>query len=177
MTIADVFAALSILILVGIGIPSLLTLLSLLFPETVEHAKEQVSAKPLRTLGRGVLVVVGFIVLAGFSKNVLAGPGHLLVVLTIFGLLSLAMIGGAGIIRQLSELWCQKTKTPNSVQTMFATTFLVELSILVPLVGWFVVLPAVFLTMLGAGVSAVLHRKHESNVGYQVPTQHVPGVG
>jgi hypothetical protein len=156
MAIADVLAAVAALIVVGIGFPALLMLMSLCFPVAVERASLHVGVRPVRALAQGVAAFVALTVAAGVLKNL--GPlGPLAAFLTFLCGLSLAMLGAAGVARHLAGAYRrQETAHPRDV---FLGGVLIEMTSAVPLVGWFVVLPVSLLMMLGAGCAVVLRRR------------------
>jgi hypothetical protein len=157
MSIADVFLAIISLILLGMAFPSLLFLLTLSFPKLVEQTKEEIEKNALRNFFRGILIFgLTAILLVSFFN--MPGPSKLLALLIFLITLSTTMIGGAGLINHLANKYEIFSKSQKSVTNIFYSTFFLELAVLLPFVGWFIVLPATFCLMLGAGSKTILRR-------------------
>ncbi|MBL8148457.1 MAG: hypothetical protein JNN15_00840 [Blastocatellia bacterium] len=158
MTIADLLAIVSGLILVSLGFISIFIVIRITFPEKVKEADQYISEKPVRTLLRGSLT---FLLFSIITILLLALPFPLL---KLFGFISLilglvvTMFGGAGLISHLSKRFDQHFygKTTTSLRSYLLASLAVEFSILLPIVGWFALLPMVFLMMLGAGSRVLL---------------------
>ncbi len=155
MTIADVLAIVFGLVLVCGGLASLAVLLGALFPETINRAGHHAGSHPIRMGFLGGFAFFGILFVAViFSK--LPGLGHLLALITLVTGLTVAMIGGAGVIRRLAT---KLSPTPQNIsfQELVKTAAVLELTMLIPFVGWLVVLPVTFAVMLGTGLRALLH--------------------
>lgn len=155
MTIADVLAALVGLALLCGGLAALAVLLQTLFPDTITRAADHAGNRPVRmgVLG-GFSFFLFFISIILFGK--VPGIGHLLALLTLLTGLSIAMLGGAGVIRRLSEKLPQNQHS-NGFIGLLQSAAILELTFLIPLVGWFIVLPITFAVMLGTGLRTLFH--------------------
>lgn len=155
MTIADVLAVVVGLALLCGGLAALAVLLQTIFPDAIARASRHAGDKPVRMGllgGFSFFLFLFFIVV--FGK--LPGIGHLLALLTLLTGLSIAMIGGAGVIRRLSEKLPQGQHSQGFIG-LFQSAAILELTFLIPLVGWFVILPVTFAVMLGTGLRTLLH--------------------
>ncbi|MEW6735918.1 MAG: hypothetical protein AB1489_31785 [Acidobacteriota bacterium] len=158
MTMADVLAVISGLIIVGLGIPALLALLTIFFPKAVAQASHQIGSKPLRIFFRGLITfILFFLVIVTLGKANFGLLKFFSLIVTLAGL-SLAMLGGAGLANQLAARYRALNNEQHSLLDLFPSTVLIELAAVLPLIGWFVVLPITFLLMLGAGCNTVLRR-------------------
>ena len=164
MTMADVLAVVVALIVVGVGFPALLVLVTLSFPGAVERAEAHAGARPVRALARGVFALVCLVTAAALLGNVLAGPGRLLGAVLLLGGLSVSMVGAAGLARHMAAAYRGLTGSRLPLPDLVAGAVLIELATVVPLVGWFVVLPVTFLIMLGSGCGALLRRRTSAAV-------------
>lgn len=155
MTIADVLAIVFGLVLVGGGLASLAVLLGVLFPETINRAGHHAGSHPIRMGFFGGFAFFGILLVAVILGKV-PGVGQLLALITLVTGLTVAVIGGAGVIRSLAA---KLSPTPQTIsfQELVKTAAILELAMLIPLVGWFVVLPVTFAVMLGTGLRALLH--------------------
>lgn len=162
MSMADVLAVISGLILVGLAFPSLLLVITINFPQLVEHTSYQVENRPVRNIFRGLgLFFVLFIMLGFFA--VVPGPGKLLALGVLLIGLSLAIFGAAGIVNLLANRYEKSFNVPKSFSSLAFSSIFLELAFVLPLVGWFVVLPISFLLALGA-ISKALSEKAMAKV-------------
>lgn len=155
MTIADVFAVVFGLALLCGGLAALAVLLQTLFPAAIARAADHAGNKPVRMgfLG-GFSFLLFFFFIVVFGK--IPGVGHLLALMTLLTGLSIAMLGGAGVIRRLSEKLPQNPHSKGFIGLLQSAAIL-ELTFLIPFVGWFVILPATFAVMLGTGLRTLFH--------------------
>ncbi len=155
MTIADVFAVVVGLALLCGGLAALAVLLQTLFPNAIARAADHAGNRPVRMGFLGGFAFVFFflsIVIAGK----LPGIGHLFALTVLLTGLSTAMLGGAGVIRRLSEKLPQNQHS-NGFIGLLQSAAILELTFLIPFVGWFVILPATFAVMLGTGLRTLFH--------------------
>jgi hypothetical protein len=158
MTMADVLAVVVALIVIGVGFPALLVLVSLSFPRAVDRAQIHASARPVRAFAQGTLALVCLVTAASLLASVLAGLGKLLGALLLLGGLSVATVGAAGLARHLAAAYGRQTSSRLPLPDVLVGAALLELAAIVPLVGWFVVLPVTFLIVLGSGCAVLLRR-------------------
>lgn len=168
---ADVFAVAVIFILFGLTFPGLLTGYWLLFPGITERARRRIE----RTPGRSFLLGV-------FTFGLLAVPIFILLALPIAPLQALGWFsvllafafvgfGGAGLAAAMASRFgghSQALSGPQFVRGAVALT----LAIGFPLVGWFVLLPVLIITGLGATVFAML--RWQPSPKTVVPSAPVP---
>jgi hypothetical protein len=173
---ADVLAVVVALAVFGVGFPALLTLASLCFPGAVDRAERNAGVRPVRSLVLGAAALFVVVAAAAVLGNALGGPGKLLGAVGLLGGLGVAMVGGAGLARHLAGAYRRQTGSGPRVPDVVAGAVLLELASALPLAGWFVVLPAAFLVMLGAGCAAVLRWRPRAAaerpaIGYQPQAQ------
>jgi hypothetical protein len=151
MTIGDVLAVIAAVSLLGASWAATLLLAALAFPERTLRAQQRVEAAPGACLLRGLLalLVIGLPALAlGQSP---AGPVRLVAGALWAGLAAIAALGGAGVVRLLGErIESAGTQMPPFAALTRATLLFVTAGFL-PLVGWFLVVPAAALVSLGGG--------------------------
>jgi hypothetical protein len=156
---ADILAIVSGLTILGVAFPALWIILRLTFPAVVERASQCAGSKPGSALLKGLLAFILIFLLAvvlGKNPHGLSKFFSLLVLLT--GL-SLSMLGGAGLVDHLAGRFKKLTGTDHPILELFSSAILIELASVLPLVGWFVVLPVTFLIMLGSGCEALLKQR------------------
>ncbi|MBX7223731.1 MAG: hypothetical protein K1Y36_27705 [Blastocatellia bacterium] len=175
MTIADVLAFALGLIIVGVGFPALFLLLSFFFPKAVERSARQVKHHPGRSCALGLGLLVGLLLLVGIGKA-LPVAGKLWMLLSLVGGLGILMLGGAGMALFVAERFAERLTGQASLKHYFQAVLLVEVSFLLPVIGWFGVLPVMVLTMLGAGAAALVPPGQPANVPTpQPPVMPFPG--
>lgn len=159
MTLADVLAVISGLALAGAGFASLAVILSLLKPRALERAGARAIERPVVSASLGLLIFFASTVVWGTLLKVPVPPARLLAVAGILTMLCLAALGGAGLASRLGRAYAGRTGPATSLDGVLRGVFLLEGAALLPIVGWFVVLPAAFLVCLGAGFHAALWRR------------------
>lgn len=157
MSIADIVAIIASLILIAFAFPALLFLITLTFPKLAERSKEQIETSPLSSMFLGLVIFVVLFFATVILFNI-PGPAKLLALIILLATLSVAMVGGTGLINQLANKYEAFSSSPKSVANIFYSAFFLEFAVLLPLVGWFVVLPIIFCLMLGAGSKSILRR-------------------
>jgi hypothetical protein len=157
MIMADILAVLSGLILIGLAFPSLIILLSLIFPQAVENARELIGEKPKRLLLKGAFTFIIIFVCLIILGNASVGPLKLIGLILILTGFSFSMIGGAGLVKQLSWRYKEISGSDQPLKNIIISSLMLELATALPIVGWFVVLPLSFLIMLGAGYETFLY--------------------
>lgn len=151
---ADVYAVVFFLIGLFLSVPALLLALTLLLPRVTERAEIRLRRTPVKCFFAG-LPILGFVLLffgaASGAGGVVAGLGFI-----VLGLgMAAGSIGGAGMMRLLSgKLGRLAGDTP--WKNMLRGAFIFELACLVPVVGWFVFLPLIATTTLGAAAFALV---------------------
>jgi hypothetical protein len=156
MTMADILAVVSGLILLGIAFPALLIILTLSFPQAVERASLLVGTNPRRLLWKGLLVLLLLFFTILILSKAFIGISKPFVLLGLLSGLSMTMLGGAGLINQLAGRFKKLSGSDRPILGLFFSALLIEFSAALPLVGWFVVLPVTLLIMLGAGCETIL---------------------
>lgn len=155
MTLADVLAVAAGLAIAGAGFASLSVILSVLLPRAVSRARDQAERRPGRSVAIGALAAVTTAIAAGAFWRAPAPPLHVGAVFTILFALGLGVLGGAGLSAALG-LRAVQGSGPAGVRDLLRGALLLESAALLPLVGWFIVLPASLLLALGAGVATLL---------------------
>jgi hypothetical protein len=165
MTMADIVAIASALLIIGLGFPALLMLITLIFPNAVGEISQQVGARPLRALGRGLLAFLLLTILITVTWHIPNGLFKLFSLSLLLGGFSLAMIGAAGLNNQLALRFGALIGNDRSVGNIICSALLIELAAALPLIGWFVIIPVVFLMMLGSGCQLLLPRRSSQAAG------------
>lgn len=155
MSMADVLAVISGLIIVGLAFPSLLLLITINFPQLVERTAQQTETKPIRNIFTGAAISIGLLFTLGvFAKA--PGPIKLTALSILLTGFSIAMLGAAGLVSLLAKRYENFFNAPKSLSSLAFSAIFLELAFVLPIVGWFVVLPISFFLMLGASSKALI---------------------
>lgn len=154
--IGDVTTVFAILAALGIVFPGLLLAWSLLTPGMVDRSRERVRRTPWKSMFFGVFLLMVASVPIGVL-NALGGPFQFLAYASAFVLMTLASMGAAGLASSMGERLRGQGVQVTSPGALLRGAVALEFAVVFPIIGWFIVLPFVFLLSLGASVLAVLH--------------------
>lgn len=163
MILADVFKYVFLVLGVLVVIVSYWLATTALFPAAVERARVAYGARPMRLIATGALatiplVLLGLVLLNAAPNAALKLAGAVSVALP----LVLGLAGSAGLSERVGRglVHAEDARTPwrRSLRggSVLALTFLL------PIVGWFVVLPMVLMSGCGAVLLAMRHRPESS---------------
>lgn len=132
------------------------------FPAAVDRCRQAYQTRPILSmvLGGGVGIPGTVLAVLFFSSG---NPfGQFLGFSTLFLLLSLAILGAAG----LASLIGHRLKSPQDAQQpwkrVYRGAIVLAITFLFPFVGWFLVLPVTFLSGFGAALMSLKWRKKQS---------------
>jgi hypothetical protein len=161
---ADILAIVGIVVLVGAAQVGLVITLCLLFPARVEAASARLQQHPWRSLlmgsGAALVLALPVVVLLSLPAGVAKFLGWALVV----GALAVSGIGASGLVRLLARrMASQGMADTGTLGTLVRSCLALELAILLPVVGWFVLLPLVTAAGFGASLHALRRTASTSN--------------
>jgi hypothetical protein len=160
MTLADVLAVVSGLSIAGAGFASMSVILSLFAPRAVERARGRIANRMGRSFLLGLLLFLAVLTVAGRLLKA-AWPGaHIAALALILCGFSLAALGGVAMASALARRARagSAAEVPLTLRDLLRGVFLLETAVLLPIVGWFVLLPTTFFISLGAGLHSALRR-------------------
>lgn len=158
MTIGDVLAVIAAVVLVAASWGSTLLVVSLAFRSKAAAAENRIVSAPGSSFATGFAVIVVVGIAAALLNRSHAGPVRIGAGALLTGLAVLAAVGGAGIIRLLSER-IQETGSPmQPFTTLTRSAALYVFAGLVPIFGWFVITPVAACLSVGGGIAAMLGR-------------------
>jgi len=158
---ADILAIFGILVLLGGAQAGLVITVCLMFPARVEAACARLEQHPWRSLllgsGAALVLALPVILLLSLPAGVAKFIGWALAV----GALAISSVGASGLVRLLARrMASQGMAEAGSLGTLVRASLALELAIVLPVVGWFFVLPLV----TAAGFGASLHALRRSAV-------------
>lgn len=155
MIMADVFKILFLILGMLICTVSYWLMFTALFAPAVYRAQQALATTPKRMFFVGLLV--GLPILAvGFALAAKgAGPLKLLGVGILLLLTSAALFGAAGLVRMVGQGLCTAQQPRSNGYLVLRGGAVVSIACVLPLVGWFLLLPAVLILGVGATVHAL----------------------
>lgn len=152
MTIGDVFAAVSIIIGLGLSGWALLVGLALIFTQFAAQAQGHLENAPGAAFGTGLALVatigVGAVALLNAPNGLLKLVGWLLLLV----LIVLSALGAGGLALLLNHRIRGMEPELSPFRALCRGAALLALAGLMPVLGWFVVTPLVIITALGASI-------------------------
>ena len=164
----NTFGLLFVFIFGGIGLISILVVISLLLPIPIERTQVALKASPGRSFLLGLInfLCVGvldalFIWLAQLTSSIKVVGGILVI---IGGLITLALVLLAFLgLASLADLLGHRMGEPkNEFHAIMRGGALLFLAGFTPFIGWFAFTPLVILIALGAAIQALLRRKEKA---------------
>jgi uncharacterized protein involved in cysteine biosynthesis len=153
---ANITAVFGILFILGVAFPGLLTAWWLLFPATVERARLRLDRTPWRCFWLGgvltAILVVPIIGLLALPFGPAKFMGWALVAVT----LTVSALGAAGLAAKMGERLAARAGNVSLAGAFLRGAVALELAAAFPVVGWFIFIPLVIVTALGATAFALL---------------------
>lgn len=151
MIMADVFKILFLILGTLVTIVSYWLLFEALFSQTVERARRQYETRRLRTalVGLGIsapLFIAGLALLSGHAAVKLAG------VVVLSTLILVGLLGSTGLVRHIGLQLNSTTDATHAWRRVLRGGIVLSITFVLPIVGWFFVLPLT----LASGVGAVV---------------------
>lgn len=159
VTIGDSFAIVALLGGICLSAWALIMAVALVFPTKAALGRERLVHKPWASFLIGMLMWASVGVL---SIALLASPvplAKLLGWIGILGLSAIAAIGSAGLATLASERLRAMAPDSTPYASLTKSTATIVIAGLVPILGWFLIVPFLMFASTGAGVAALRHRE------------------
>lgn len=152
MSLGDVALIFGLLVLLGVALPGLALTWGLVCPGVVARSRVRLERTPGRSflLGLAALGVGVALVAIGFAMGPVVGW---------FGLgllLAVASVGAAGLAALMGERLRAEGGAASPAGALLRGAIALELAVVVPVIGWFVLLPLGTIVMLGSATFALL---------------------
>jgi len=153
--LADTIILVLLIIVLGIATAALTTLCSVLFPTIVNQSRRHLVQAPIRMFVIGLInfTFFGFIAGAVASLGQLGGLIGLIITTILFSYVAVGLTGVAKLIGERLRL-----DDGQPLRQLVAGTVVLELAALMPVVGWFAVLPVAAFGGYGAVVATLVER-------------------
>jgi hypothetical protein len=156
---ADVYAVFGTLLALGIAFPGMLAAYWLLFPTQVETAGQRLTKKPGKTflvgLAAAIAVAIPITLLFVIGMPFTNFLGALCLVI----ILAIAAIGAAGIVLKMAGRLEDIIGAEKPMRNFIGGAVALELAVIFPIIGWFLIIPVTLITSLGAAVWSLLGKK------------------
>ena len=157
---SDNITILGALIVLGLSYPATLTACWLLFPERVESARIKIIEEPKRSFWIGVLAAFVAAIPGAFFFAVQAQFFQILGWIWLAVVLGFASLGSAGIAADLGlRLNWKNDGAFLSLGAFLRGALIWELSAILPLIGWVLVIPVGTLLSLGGTIRTFIKKK------------------
>ncbi|MBX3176388.1 MAG: hypothetical protein KF886_03430 [Candidatus Hydrogenedentes bacterium] len=154
MIMADVFKILFLILGMLLCTTCHWLLFGALFPGAVARVQGMAVTRPVRALLTGALAGVPALLLGLGLAAQGAGPLKLAGVLILSGLVLLALFGATGIVRRVGQGLSEGGPARASGAVVLRGGAVVSTACVLPVAGWFVLLPAILIVGLGAALMA-----------------------
>jgi len=159
MIMADVFKILFLILGMLICTVSYWLMFSALFGRAVARAQQALATRPWRTFFNGILAGAPLILLGIAMASNGAGPIKLLGVTLLMALVAAALFGSTGLVWMVGRGLGNPQLPSHTGALVFRGGSVVSIACVFPLVGWFLVLPAVLIAGFGAALHVLRSRR------------------
>jgi hypothetical protein len=172
MSLGDVALIFGLLLLHGVAMPGLALTWGLLCPGVVGRSRARLARTPGKCflLGLAGMVLGALLVAACFAAGPVAGWFGLGLLLTH------ASVGAAGVAALMGERLRSEGLAASPAGALLRGAVALELAVIVPVIGWFVILPLGTVAMIGAATFALLRWQPRASAPPPLawPTPHSP---
>ncbi|MEE9216352.1 MAG: hypothetical protein V3U32_02855 [Anaerolineales bacterium] len=151
---ADVYAVFGTLLALGIIFPGMLVAWSLIFPGTVGRAGSRIERTPWRCLGLGLALAIPIGFTVAILLSIALGPANFLGAALVVSSLAVASLGASGMAGMMGRRLL--TENTSEAGSFLRGAIALELAAAFPVIGWFLAIPLITLSSLGAAAFAVL---------------------
>lgn len=139
-------------------------LMGLLFPNPVRRAERRILERPGRSFATGLLfwVVSAFLTISLLQAK--AAPAQILGWLCAGPMLACSIFGGAALARLAGSRIREEAPDAPRLLCVLGGALCVTLAGLLPVIGWFVILPLSGFTAIGAGLWALAPRRQRNSI-------------
>lgn len=162
VTIGDSFAVVALLGGICLSAWALIMAVALVFPSKAAQGRDRLVGKPWASFFIGMLMWASIGVV---SMGLLASPlplAKLVGWVGILALASIAAVGSAGLATLASERLSAMAPDATPYASLSKSTATIVIASLVPVLGWFLIVPFLVFASTGAGVAALRHRAVET---------------
>ncbi len=160
---------------IAAGLVGLMVWTALLFPGPTTRAGSTLEARPVRCFGIGVVITLLLGAPALALLNAPNGLAKLAGWALLFPLVVLLAVGLSAMARLLGERLRLLSPALTPLGGLVRGAITLELPMILPFVGWFVLAPLIAITVIGAGTTGCFRRKSTGRHGE--PPTNKPSAG
>jgi hypothetical protein len=149
MNLGYVALGFGLLLLVGIAFPGLLVVLAQIVPKRVADVADRLELAPRRCFGVGMLLSLIIVPVLLVLTRLPSGAMQLLGWLLVLMLVLLICVAAAGLAMLLGKRMLGSSAGADS-QTLLRGAVALELAVVMPFLGWFLLAPLLTIWLLGA---------------------------
>lgn len=153
---ADVYIVVFSILGILITLPALFVTLNLMMPRVTTDISVRLEQTPGKSFVLGVPVAVAFLLWILITSQINFGPVQATAVMAAILGMGLGTIGAAGMARFIGKRLKPISNQGSDLRDLVWGAVIYELACLVPIVGWFLFLPLVSVTVMGAAVFGLL---------------------
>ena len=159
MIMADVFKILFLILGMLLCTVSYWLMFQALFSGSVERCRTALLARPYRVFMTGVLIGVPVFLFGAILLSNGAGPLKFLGGAILVAQTTLALFGSTGLIRHIGEQLSDRSVHSRPGLTVLRGGAVVFIACVLPIVGWFLLIPVVLIAGFGAGIRLLWARR------------------
>lgn len=159
MIMADVFKILFLILGMLMCTVSYWLVFAALFPRGVAHTQQSIVSHPWRVLLRGALLGLPLTLLGMALAANGAGPLKLLGAICLMSVTLIALFGSTGLVRQVGLGLSGENGPRHDGALVLKGGAAIAIACVLPLVGWFMVIPLVLIAGFGAATPLLWNRR------------------
>jgi len=159
MIMADLLKWVFLVLGLLITVVSYWVLFEALYPAVVERARDRYAARPWRTLFIGLAVTVPVMLVGVGFLNAPDAAGKFIGFAVLIFLFTAGLLGSSGLCRLIGERLPSPVDAAQPWRRVFRGGTVLSIAFVLPMVGWFLVLPVTLVSGVGAAVMSVRRRK------------------
>lgn len=175
MLMADTMAIFFVILGLLLAFPSLWLLCLGLWPKTATAAADYCSRGLIKPFFAGVPITLAMIFMAGFLNNIPGAFGNVSAIGTVCLYILFSSTGVSGFATSIGRRLASPVDTEKSWMATLRGGIVLELSYLLPVLGWFVILPASI--TIGCGAAALARFKREPKTSLVSVPPHTASLG
>lgn len=170
MLMADVFLVVFLILGLFLALPGYWLLSRALFPRLTEGSRRCYEKMPVRTTLTGVGITVLLVIVSALLVSIPAAPLQTIGVLFISASVAFALSGAGGLCALIGTRLASPADEHRPWRATLRGGIVLELSFLLPLAGWFLLLPLALISGAGAATIALFRRRRADQPAPQ-PTE------
>jgi len=162
MIMADLFKWVFLVLGLLITLVSYWVLFEALYSGVVERARDRYANRPVRTILIGAAVCVPVTLIGTLFVNAPNAVGKFIGLVLLMLLFAMGLLGSSGLCRLVGERLPSPVDAAQPWRRVFRGGTVLSIAFVLPMVGWFLVLPLTLVSGVGAAVTSLRAPKAKS---------------